>query len=442
MAAGMTDADTIAAIGEQLGAKFVMAGSITALGNQNILVVSIVRIETIQQVAGDFLTYGNISELRPKVSAMIKNLLPLLNVDSSEMQKLAILPVQLRSGAGARDADTLAQILAIYLLREQNYAIYPRTASLEQVQQEFNTQLSGVTADREAARLGYGVNPEYVLSVVSRKLGDLNMFNAAIIDLKAGTQYLGLSEQYGTMDDGINAMGVIAKTLSGGEVSNIERQRREQSISESASAAKRSEEERIAAEKRDKFLRESGIIFGIQGGLSYTFNLDEQIFGETKPTEDTVSSTGGNVGPVIALRLGKYFAIQSGANVNINLKGPSKLKYTYLQVPILVRGDWPLPLVGDMGFGVFGGLAFNIPLIASSDALGSQTATMTIPTGGIVGIEFSLLHWGDLSLYADMHYTFDFGETTVKLDDGHAGKFYRSSLDIIFGVKYFIPLRR
>jgi TolB-like protein len=59
---GMTDADTIAALGEQLGAKYVMAGSITALGSQKVLVVSIIRIETMQPVAGDFLTYTTIEE--------------------------------------------------------------------------------------------------------------------------------------------------------------------------------------------------------------------------------------------------------------------------------------------------------------------------------------------------------------------------------------------
>jgi hypothetical protein len=248
------------------------------------------------------------------------------------------------------------------------------------------------------------------------------------------------------MDDGINAMEVIAMALSGREVSNTERRQREQSISTSASAAKRTEKAQIAAGKRDKFLRESRMILGVQGGLSYMVKVNEQIFGESTPVGGSGSATtnyAGNVGPVVALRLGKYFAIQSGAHFNINYKGPSELKYTYLQVPLLVRGDWSQSL-GTMGFGIFGGLAFNVPLKASSDVFGgeSQNAAMTIPMGGIAGIELSILHWDDLSLYADVHYTFDFRKTTVARADSHKGEFYRSSVDIVFGLKYAIPLRR
>jgi Ca2+-dependent lipid-binding protein len=148
---------------------------------------------------------------------MMKALLPLLDVKTSNLPKLAVLPVQMQGGAtNQRDADTLAQILAIYMLRNKSYAIYPRTSSLEKVQEEFKTQRSGVTADKNAVQLGYGVNPEYVLSVASRKLGEMNMFNAAIIDLAAGTQLQGISENYGTLADGIAAMESIAKTLSRG----------------------------------------------------------------------------------------------------------------------------------------------------------------------------------------------------------------------------------
>jgi hypothetical protein len=244
---GMTDADTIAALGAQLGAKYVMAGSITELGSQKLLVVTIVRIETIQQVSGDYLTYNRIDDLPAKFPDMMKNLLPLLDVDTSDLQKLAVVPIQMQGGAtNQRDADTLAQILAIYLLRNKKYAIYPRTSSLEQVQKEFDTQ-RGVTADENQARLGDGVNPEYVLSVISRKLGEMNRFNASIIDLTAGIQIEGMSEQYRTLNDGFAAMSIIAKGLSGGDIT-IERQQREQFLAEEA----RAEAERIAEAERAK----------------------------------------------------------------------------------------------------------------------------------------------------------------------------------------------
>jgi hypothetical protein len=233
----MTDADTIAALGEQLGAQYVMAGSITSLGSQKLLVVTIVRIETIQQVAGDFLTYSKIEELPATIPGMMKTLLPLLDVNTSNLKKLAVLPVLMQDGAtNQRDADTLAQILAVYLLQNKRYAIYPRTSDLEKVREEFKTQRSGVTADKNAAQSGYGVNPEYVLSVASRKLGVSNMFNASIIDMAAGTLLQGKQMNYGTLSNGISAMNLIAKSLSGGKISDKEQSDHDKAVSSSISA--------------------------------------------------------------------------------------------------------------------------------------------------------------------------------------------------------------
>jgi hypothetical protein len=294
---GMTDADTIAALGAQLGAKYVMAGNITALGSQKLLVVTIVRIETIQQVAGAFLTYNRIEDLPAKFSDMMKTLLPLLDVNTSSLPKLAVLPVQMQGGATNQgDADTLAQILAIYLLQNKSYAIYPRTSSLAQVQDEFKTQRSGVTADKNAAHSGYGVNPEYVLSVVSRKLGEMNMFNASIIDLAAGIMLegTGTTQKYGTLSDGISAMRLIAKSLSGGKISAKEQKAHDELVSASTSAVEREEAAQIAArrseERREAFKRK--LWFGI-GGYFDMHVVD--VFAQSNELEhDFVTTTGTN----------------------------------------------------------------------------------------------------------------------------------------------------
>jgi TolB-like protein len=426
--------------------------------------------------------YSKIEELPEKFPDMMKTLLPLLDVNTSGLPKLAVLPVQMQGGAGdatnQRDADTLAQILAIGLLRNKRYAIYPRTSSLEQVQKEFDTQRSGVTADKNAAQSGYGVNPEYVLSVTSRKLGEMNMFNAAIIDMAEGTMLQGTSEDYGTLIDGMAAMESIAITLSGGEMSPAEiEQRKKEEEARIAAAAKeeaariaeeeRVEKERIAEEQRaeaarkaainrDKFLRESGVTLGVNMGISVIGgDLDAQIFGEPKPItvessdpDAKASSIGYSGGLSVALRHGKYFAIQSGVNFNLGFNGPSKLEYTYLQVPVLLRLNFTL---GTIDLGIFGGPAFNFPMSASSTVsfsgssyAASQTATMTLPMSGTVGGDLSLKlpSFGGIITYIGAQYTFDFGDTTVKLADGHEGTFKRSSVDMIMGFKFYIPFKR
>jgi TolB-like protein len=75
LGAGMTDSDTIAAIGQQLGAKYVVTGNIAKLGNRNLLIISILKIDNLRQVAGDIQTYGRIEEVQDKLSALARSAL-------------------------------------------------------------------------------------------------------------------------------------------------------------------------------------------------------------------------------------------------------------------------------------------------------------------------------------------------------------------------------
>ena len=216
LGAGMTDPDTIAAIGQQLGAKYVVTGSIAKLGNRNLLIISILKIDDLRQVAGDIQTYGRIEDVQDKLPAMVRNIINAVQLDSSKFEKLAVLPVTLGSkDIDERVADTLAQILSINLIRSGKYAVYPRTATLEQVQAEYTTQLSGAVADENIVDMGKADNPRIVLSVAARWLGTRKMFNASIISLESGAQLVGESENYDTLDDGIAAMENLTRKLTG-----------------------------------------------------------------------------------------------------------------------------------------------------------------------------------------------------------------------------------
>ena len=85
MASGMTDPDTIAALGKQLGATYVVAGTIAKLGNQNLLVIAIVHTENLQQIAGDVQTYDSIKEIRGKLPAMARNIAAAVGTDTSRL---------------------------------------------------------------------------------------------------------------------------------------------------------------------------------------------------------------------------------------------------------------------------------------------------------------------------------------------------------------------
>ncbi|MDR0411571.1 MAG: InlB B-repeat-containing protein [Treponema sp.] len=217
-ATGMTDPDSIAAIGAQLGAKYVVAGKIASLENSNLLIISIIKIDDLRQIAGDIQTYARIEEIQSKLPLMAQNIINAMRLDASRpkgLDKLAVTPVAMGGGnIDAGVADTLSQILSINIIRSGKYAVYPRTATLEQVQTEYDTQLSGVTADKEMVDIGKGENPRFVLSVAARRLGSRNMFNASIINLESGVQLIGGSEGYNSLSDGRTAMTKLAQILT------------------------------------------------------------------------------------------------------------------------------------------------------------------------------------------------------------------------------------
>jgi TolB-like protein len=220
MGTGMTDPDTIAAIGKQLGAKYVVAGNIAKLGDHNLLIISILKIDDLRQIAGDLQTYTKIEEIQDKLPEMARKIIGATQISSAKLEKLAVVPVELGANIDSRVADTLAQILSINLINSGMYAVYPRTATLEQVQTEYVTQTSGITADESVVDIGKGDNPRFVLSVVARRLGSRNMFNASIINLESGVQLIGRSANYNTLNDGIEAMGSLTQELTGVAVSS------------------------------------------------------------------------------------------------------------------------------------------------------------------------------------------------------------------------------
>jgi TolB-like protein len=213
MDSGMTDPETISRLGKQLGARFIVAGSITRLGSQQLMVIAIIRIDNLQQIAGEWRTYQDLSEIRRQLPDMAKNIVAASQKNTSRLQKLAILPFQMTSGDN--EADALAQILAAEIIRTGTYAVFPRTKTLEQVQSEYKTQLNGGTDDYYIVDIGRGDNPLLALSGAARRLGQDRMFNAAIINVESGAQLKGESMDYQVIEDGPEAIKKLSRLLTG-----------------------------------------------------------------------------------------------------------------------------------------------------------------------------------------------------------------------------------
>jgi TolB-like protein len=299
--AGMTDPDTIAAIGKQLGANYVVAGNITRLGSRNLLIISILKIDELRQIAGDLQVYAQIEEIQGKLPAMARNIIAAAQIDPPKLDKLAVVPVELGGNIDSRVADTLAQILSINLIRSGKYLIYPRTATLEQVQAEYDTQLSGVTADEHLVDMGRGDNPQIVLSVVARRLGNQNMFNASIINLESGVQEKGGSVNYNTLDDGIQIMEKLTRELTGSAAVvsplGIDTEAlMEESAAASAAKAKEAREAREASRRARRSGRTSrGTVIGY-GFLNMVMGLGSFLQGDPGGGVVTLLSYGATVG--------------------------------------------------------------------------------------------------------------------------------------------------
>jgi len=214
---GYTDSDTIARLGRMLNADFVVSGFIRRLGDRNLVITTIVNVETFEQLAGDYREYRTVEDvpaLLPDISRVIINA---SRRDTSKLPKLAVVPFNIaNTGVNVQDAEVLAQILSIEVGNAGKYVILPRTTAIQAAMKELEYQMSGATAEEEAKSLGRAINAEYVLSAEVRSLGSSNMFTASILNVEDGSLLAGSYRNYSVLADGIRLMPELAGLLVSG----------------------------------------------------------------------------------------------------------------------------------------------------------------------------------------------------------------------------------
>ncbi len=431
---GMTDADTMVELGNQFGADYVMSGIITSLGSSNLLIVSIIKIDIIKQVAGAYITYRSLEDFVNNdtiLENLAEEIITMMDNDSQNSHKLAVVPVQFASDMNKQEGDALAQLLSIFLIQDGTYDVYPRTQTLEQVQREYNNQWSGRTREDEQVELGRGENPQYVLSIRSRRIGTADTFNASIIELEGGNQIIGTSQPYSSLNDGIHAMKLLSRRLSGTAESGEERAAREREeralekqMAASAAARAKAEAAAEAAAKReaagDSFLKKSGINisgwFGISMNLADTKNAGDEA--------DMPFSGGG----MLELRLFSWFGLQTGFSV-IQKTVPSDIQFmpdtivTTLQVPVLAKIN--ISFLGALLFSAYGGLGLNLSSSTNEGDIEDFPATSLI-----LGLEGGMRH-NNLNTMMGFQYNHDFGDPIRE-----------NTLLLYFGVGWYIPFRK
>jgi len=211
---GLTDPDSIFELGKQLNASHVIAGYITGLGSDiNIVIVSIMDVESLQQIAGDYRTYRTIEEIDRIIPEIAQKLAAGVVRDTSGLPGISVPPFNVLSGVNQNDAMVLAQIFACELANGNIFAVLPRTDSVETVIAEHQRQRSGVTDPERIRRLGAGRNAQYVLSGSMQRLGTLNKFAADILNIVDGSFIDGDEENYTNPSQGIGLIPNLANQL-------------------------------------------------------------------------------------------------------------------------------------------------------------------------------------------------------------------------------------
>jgi TolB-like protein len=217
---GLTDSDTIARLGRQYNADYVVAGHIQTLGalgaRKLVLIITIIHVESLRQIAGDYKEYTEIEEVQAMIPGMVERIVAASRTAGASLPQLAVLPFAVPAGVDQGDAEVLAQLLAVEIANGGKYAVLPRTATIQTVMAEHRIQRSGLTDAGNIKVIGEALNAQYVLAGNVRSLGRTNLFTVEIINIEDGSQVTGHAVNYRAMDDGLKLMAELSVKLTGG----------------------------------------------------------------------------------------------------------------------------------------------------------------------------------------------------------------------------------
>ena len=178
------DADTIARLGQMLDVDYVISGYFRRLGDNSLLIASIVNVETLELVAGDYRQYGSIEDIPAMLPSITGNMAANAMRDRSRLPTLAIAPFR---GDVTEDVEVLAHILPIAIANTGRYAVSLRTSPS---------------------------NADHVLSSEVRTMGTMKILAAQILDAGNGNELTGDSLNYRVVWDGIALVPQLATVLT------------------------------------------------------------------------------------------------------------------------------------------------------------------------------------------------------------------------------------
>jgi formylglycine-generating enzyme required for sulfatase activity len=213
---GITDTDTLSAIGKELYADFVITGHIRKLGERNLVILSIIEVLTFRQISGGYREFSELGELRTLLPDITKRMIEATWIDATNMPALAVLPFSVPAGVSAQDAEVLAQLLAIEIANTGRYVVLPRTSTIEATLSHLDVRYTALSDINSVKAIGRAIDAHYALAGNVIRLGEnLNLFLAQILNIDTAALLAGSDVEYRTITDGLHLMPELSFQLTG-----------------------------------------------------------------------------------------------------------------------------------------------------------------------------------------------------------------------------------
>ena len=437
---GLTDSDTIAKLGSQLNADYVVSGHTTNFRGKKLVSISIIDVKTFQQIAGDYREYEQTSGIRALLPDMAKHIIAATRGVSTG-GGLAVLPLTAVKDVEQGEAEFLAQILATELANGHKYAVLPRTSTIERVMTELEIQRSGMTDETSIKAIGAATNAQYVLSGTITNLGDMNLFDVKIFDVENGRVIAGTDIEYRNLEDGIDIMCKLAYDLTGVKTERyLEIEARETDRAK-AETARKTKQRNLDVWANSRFYA------GLRVGVSPRFyGLSDDI--STGKTETGASFEAALQGSVHALSLSVgSFDIEIGGQMELwfgmdavsysgtDSAGDFSASFTSssLTIPLLAKA-WFFRSPERVVVSAFADLYFSIPLgeLEYTSGESSDSYKVNIPAGWLIGLSPGI-RLGPGTLFADIRYGKDFGRTSISDNNGVLSIYSRGAFSFALG---------
>jgi TolB-like protein len=212
---GYTDSDTLSKIGKQLAADFVITGHVQQLQDKNIILISIMNVETFQLIAGDYKEFVRDDDMDKLLPTMIHKILVGTKRSTKKLPKLAVPSLAAPPEITRWDSDILAQMLAIEIANSGKYVVLPRTSTINAALAELKNQRSGTTDQDGIKAIGKATNAEYVLAGTLTSLGSTKFIDVKILSVETGITLIGSHEDYESIIESLVIIPDLAAVLTG-----------------------------------------------------------------------------------------------------------------------------------------------------------------------------------------------------------------------------------